>query len=293
MESVRRKRDYEALLDQFWPVFEQRPIKDNQWGCQLPHLFALWTFLREASPTHVIESGVWKGQTTWLITATLPDAVVLSLDPFPERREWSSPQVHYSTNDFAYQDLGAFPPETTLAFFDDHVHPFLRLMLARAWGIRHLVFDDNYPPGTGDPSMAQFLLGAPAGKPTGFKNRLQHFLKHKLAPGEMMLAAAYSPETLSCALERIEGEYEVFPPLAESKTTRWGTSWRESFGRTPPCLDPARLAPEQRALVEGTALAYSSMCKITLGPAGHRLEENDRAERSEPAPRESVEAVER
>jgi len=266
MYLVRRVRDYRALLDQFWPIFEQRPIRDNPWGCNLPHLFALWTFLREAKPTHVIESGVWKGQTTWLITATLPDAVVLSLDPFPQQRSWSSPRVRYSSDDFAYQDLSDFPPESTLAFFDDHVHPFLRLMLARAWGIRQIVFDDNYPPGTGDPSMAQILVGAPAGTPKGLKDRLRHLLKRKLAPGEMMLAAAYSPEILSGALERIAGEYEVFPPLTTCPTTRWGTGWEESFGRIGPCLDPANLSPEQRAEIARTARAYTAMCRIRLDP---------------------------
>jgi hypothetical protein len=264
MQCVSVQRDYQSLFHQFWPLYLQRPIKDNRWGCQLPPLFALWVFLRETRPTHVIESGVWKGQTTWLITTTLPEAQVLSLDPFPDRREWSSPNVRYSTHDFAYQDLRDFPPETTLAFFDDHVHAFLRLMLCRAWGIRHIVFDDNYPAGLGDPSINQALTGSPAGQAKSLKDRVRAYLKRKLAPGEMMLASSYSPLALAGILRDMAGEHEVFPPLYCPETTRWGTKWTDTYGDVRACLDLDRLSDAQRAEVERTAAAYTCMGRVTL-----------------------------
>jgi len=258
------KRDYDALFAEFWPRYTQRPILENDGGCQLPHLFALWVYLNEARPTHVIESGVWKGQTTWLIETALPEARILALDPAQHRREWTSTRATYSSIDFGFQDLSDFPPETTLVFFDDHVHAWLRLTQARAWRFRHVVFDDNYPGGVGDPSIRQFLRGNEAGPPTGLKRRLRQFIARFALSQQSTLLVDYCPRTLEGALLSLPMTYSEFPPLAVRERTRWGTLWRDSFGDIEPCLEPHRLSAEQIDEVDGTSLAYTAMCKLTL-----------------------------
>ena len=257
-------RCYDELFAEFWPLYERRPIENNGGGCQLPQLFALWVYLTESQPTHVIESGVWKGQTTWLIETALSDAHILALDPAPERREWTSPRATYSRIDFGFQDLSQLPPSTTLVFFDDHVHAWLRLTQVRAWGFRHVVFDDNYPDGIGDPSIRQILRGACPGSPTDFKGRLKQAIRRIVSRQEIGLLEAYEPEALRRALLSLPIDYSEFPPLAIRDKTRWGTRWRDSFGDVAPCLDPAKLTEKQRDEVDRTSSAYTAMCKLTL-----------------------------
>lgn len=259
------RRNYDELFAEFWPLYERRPIRNNLGGSELPHLFALWVYLRETRPTHVIESGVWKGQTTWLIETALPDAHILAIDPSPHRREWTSPRATYSRIDFGFQDLGTFPLNTTLVFFDDHVHAWLRLTQVRAWGFRHVVFDDNYPDGVGDPSIRQLLRGTPAGRPSGLKNRLRHRLRRIVSRYDMIQLEIYDPQALRNALLRLPVDYSEFPPLTLRERTRWGTRWRDSFGDVAPCLDPAKLTDGQRDEIERTSWAYTAMCRLTFG----------------------------
>ena len=41
-------------------------------------------------------------------------------------------------------------PKNTLVFFDDHVNHVDRLIEANFFGIKNIVFEDNYPSGKGD-----------------------------------------------------------------------------------------------------------------------------------------------
>merc|ERR1711879_624470 len=47
------------------------------------HAFALWFTVTSLKPKYIIESGVWCGQTTWLLRqAAGNEAWIFSLDPF-------------------------------------------------------------------------------------------------------------------------------------------------------------------------------------------------------------------
>ena len=61
-------------LDEFIELYKERPIKDNSGGMKFPHMFALFFFLKTLRPDFVVESGIFKGQSTWLIEKTLPNA---------------------------------------------------------------------------------------------------------------------------------------------------------------------------------------------------------------------------
>jgi hypothetical protein len=264
MHTVRRERDYGALFREFWPIYEQRPIRDNSGGCQLPQLFGLWCFVRELQPSHVVESGVWKGQTTWLIETAAPAAAILSIDPVPQRRQWTSQQARYSQIDFGYQDLGDFPRDRTLAFFDDHVNPLKRLHQLRSFGLRHAVFEDNCPAGAGDPSIRQMLAGAPAGTARRtLKNDLRSFLRGYVARFDD-LAERYCPRMAQSVLASMSAEYEEFPPLARPDVTAWGTPWRDSYPDAWPCIPTVAVEPSQRTEITRTAQGYIAICRVDL-----------------------------
>jgi len=72
--------DLEKDLDKFCEIYASRPIQDNTGGMGFNHSFALWKMLRVLNPDLVIESGIWKGHSTWLIETTLPNAKIISFD---------------------------------------------------------------------------------------------------------------------------------------------------------------------------------------------------------------------
>ena len=75
-------------LDTFQKIYESRPIKNNIGGMLFPHMFATYFILKKINPPFIIESGVFKGQSTWLIEKTLPDSKILSIDIDLTNREY-------------------------------------------------------------------------------------------------------------------------------------------------------------------------------------------------------------
>jgi hypothetical protein len=136
-----------AALEEFLPVFDRRPIRDNQGGMRSVGLFNVWFLLKRLAPAAVVESGIWKGQSTWLIEQTIPGAPLLSIDPALHLREYVSGAAAYTSTDFLAVDLDACDRRFRggLVFFDDHQDVIPRLRKCREWGIRDVILDDNYP----------------------------------------------------------------------------------------------------------------------------------------------------
>lgn len=268
MHTISLARDYHLLFEEFFEVFQRRPILDNTGGMMLPHMFGAWVFLRESHPEVVVESGVWRGQSTWLIEqATSADIISIDLDL--SRRTYISSRATYSDIDFCYHDLGDLPKGATTLFFDDHVNAFKRLQQGRAWGFTNFIFEDNYAAGMGDtPSLKQLMQGAFDGfgssrlPPDGsVKSRLKRLLRPLLFRTEL-LAERYDPKILRKALNRLDFAYEEFPPITTFATTRGGLGWQEVYGDIHACIELDRLPPEQRAAVEAEGRYYTSICAV-------------------------------
>lgn len=140
----------------FLDVYDKRIIEDNQFGMLSIGNFYLWFLLRMLKPTAVIESGVWKGQSTWMIEQAVPQAQIISIDPELQHRIYISPNVFYTMEDFQKLDLHTILTtriQSTVCFFDDHQNAFDRVLQCREKGIKHIIFDDNYPPGFCDDPM--------------------------------------------------------------------------------------------------------------------------------------------
>jgi hypothetical protein len=267
MRIVQRERAYRALFDEFFEVYRERPIASNAGGMQLPHMFATWVFLKEFAPEVVIESGVWRGQSTWLIErSTTADIVAIDLDL--TNRKFVSERARYSDIDFSHMDFTSLPKAKTLVFFDDHVNAFRRLMQGRAWGFENFIFEDNYPPGiSATPSLKQMLDGSydalgtsrlPRG---GLRNWAKRMLRPRLARFAF-LAERYDPISLRSALGAFDMEYEEFPPLHVFPKTRWNTDWRETYGELAACLDIDTLSEDASKAVLSEGMSYTSLCNV-------------------------------
>lgn len=141
--------DMKKKIKKFFLIYNKRPIKDNEGGMRFSHMFALYYILKKIKPSLVIESGIYKGQSTWLIENTLPEAKIISIDIDLSNRKYISTRAKYSNIDFKFQDFEHVPSDT-LVFFDDHQNAMDRLIQCKWFGFKHVVFEDNYIPKMGD-----------------------------------------------------------------------------------------------------------------------------------------------
>ncbi|KAK6125007.1 hypothetical protein DH2020_041281 [Rehmannia glutinosa] len=121
----------------------------------------------EEFPELMIESGAFKGHSTWVLRQAMPDTPIVSLSPrHPEKYLKKGPAyvdgncTYFAGKDFV--DFGSMDwgrvmrkhgikdRSRVLVFFDDHQNELKRLKQALKAGFKHLVFEDNYDTGTGD-----------------------------------------------------------------------------------------------------------------------------------------------
>ena len=141
-----REEDLIQAIPEFLPLYDARPVRDNRGGNQSVGMFYVWFTARALRPSYIIESGIWKGATTWLLEQAAPQAEIFALDPVMRRREYKSPRVKYSRRDFGSHDWHSkVDPASTLVFLDDHQDMDRRLRQAVSFKFRHLLIDDNYP----------------------------------------------------------------------------------------------------------------------------------------------------
>lgn len=137
------------FLNEFSLLYKTRPIKNNKGGMLFTHMFYFYLILKNLKPELIIESGVYKGQSTWLIENTLPNSKIISIDIDLNKREYISKKSEYRSLDFKYNEFKNLP-NNTLVFFDDHVNHVERIKQSNFFGIKHIILEDNYPTGEGD-----------------------------------------------------------------------------------------------------------------------------------------------
>ena len=153
--------NFSTYIEEFLRIYVERPFRRNLGGMGLNHSFAVFAMLRKLQPTLVIESGVWRGYSTWLISRALPGVRIVALDPRPDFRELDLDGVQYLSDDFAGIDWTKFDISDSVCFFDDHVSALARLMEMKWAGFNRAIFEDNYPPGAGDfYSVRQIMAGS-------------------------------------------------------------------------------------------------------------------------------------
>lgn len=148
-EPIVSRDEIREALPEFAALFQHRPIRDNTGGMMIQHMYAVWLILRKIRPRLVMESGVFKGQSTWLIEQACPGADIVCFEPQIKKIVYKSKRATYFSSDFL--DYGRdLADQRAFAFFDDHQDALPRIKHCMWIGIKHLMFDDNYPPDKGD-----------------------------------------------------------------------------------------------------------------------------------------------
>ena len=224
------RNDIESKLDDFMKLYEKRPIINNNGGMGAPHCFATYFLMKSLNKPFITESGIWKGQSTWLIENTCPSAKLLCIDPNLNKRIYISKKATYTTTDWS--KLNIANPEETLCFFDDHQNAMGRVKRAVEQGFKHLIFEDNYPVGRGDCESLK-----------------QTFNKNT--------------DDMKFLRENIEIYYE-FPPVFKQEKTRWGDDWNDvNYPTTEPIFQELKGNEKYREFYDD-ALGYTWIAYVKL-----------------------------
>lgn len=217
-------------LDNFLELYKKRPIENNAGGMSSPHCFATYFLLKNKNLPNIVESGIWRGQSTWLIEMTCPNSSLTSIDPNLHYRKYISNKVRYSALDWEemyFEDIS-----NTICFFDDHQNALNRIKHAKKKGYKYLIFEDNYPIGQGDcVSLKQIL--------DGNLNEDKQYL-----------------------LDNLKVYYE-FPPVFKKEYTRWGVPW-SNYLTQEPLFENLTNENMKYKIFDDDAPGYTWICYVEL-----------------------------
>ncbi len=277
-EPIWSKTEYLKELSLFQKIYESRPIDKNIHGMNFPHMFGLYFILKKIKPKLIIESGVFRGQSTWLIEKTCPKSKIISIDINLTQRKYISKKVKYSNIDFKFHDFSNIH-ENTLVFFDDHQNHYERLKQCKWFGIKNIVFEDNYPPHRGDFYTLRHSLHQ-----VGFNHKLtvKNLIKTTYLFMKMLLKKLFNKNyyiNLSQIISRLRDVspnkidfknlkknikiYFEFPPLININKNKWGDTTHHRFYKyKKPILDDKNIKHFDLPLDE--LESYNSLTYIRL-----------------------------
>jgi len=233
-------------------------------------MFAVWFMARKLSPDMIVESGIWKGQSTWLLEKACPEAQLVSIDLNLDYREYVSPRAIYSRTDFSRNDW-SHVTEKSLVLFDDHQNAYNRLLQCKWFGFKHVIFDDNYPASHGDCYSLKKAFAQSGFQPERFhqKGTIYNVLRkvaRRLGKNSIDLQMQHENDSVepndidSKMLHTNLDIYYEFPPILKINTTRWGDNWDSVSYPTP---EPLLLKSTQRIFLD-EAMYYTWICYARL-----------------------------
>jgi hypothetical protein len=134
-----------AQISEFRDVYLNAPITMNNYGVHFSTGLFLFLIARRRDPTLVVESGVYKGLSTYLLSTACPEAELHAFDPNLNELSFRSANATYHSVDWMDCDIRCNPLRSSLVFFDDHQCQARRVIEAYGRGFRHLIFDDGWP----------------------------------------------------------------------------------------------------------------------------------------------------
>ena len=137
------KASIPKFVNEYCKVFSKTPISDLNSGFGFNEGLFLFCIIKVVRPTLVIESGIMKGFTTYLIDAATDESCTINCyDINFENIEYKSKKAKYFQN-----DISKTPPnvenQKVLAFWDDHTSQLDRLEFSISNNIRYNIFDDD------------------------------------------------------------------------------------------------------------------------------------------------------
>lgn len=138
-------QDLAAIVRDFYGLIVKSPVNAKKGGNGFNGCLQIYAVARLLKPRVIIESGVFRGQTSWILRQACPDATLFCFDVDFSNLVYKDRDALYTQADWSGFDLSGLPLNETLAFFDDHIDQGRRVLEAEARGLSHLLFDDNAP----------------------------------------------------------------------------------------------------------------------------------------------------
>ncbi len=132
-------------VQQFFELYSNRPHRDNTHGSGFHNAFWMYLTASALHPALIVESGVWKAHTTWLLEQSCPGAEIYGFDRNLRHVQYQDLQATLLEHDWNEYEFGPVDRESSLVFFDCHVNHAQRILEASQKGFKHLIFDDNPP----------------------------------------------------------------------------------------------------------------------------------------------------
>lgn len=248
MSQLYTKTEALASLDEFYKLYQDRPIKNNQGGMKSPHMFATWLIAKKIKPDVIIESGVWKGQSTWLFENASPESEICAIDPVTQWREYTSKntKTKYQTQDFLVTDWSHFKNKNVLVFFDDHQSCLERIKKCYELGFKNIIVEDNYPSFQGDCYSPKKILSN-QDYVIDVNNSVTYYKKN--------------PDDFNFFTSILKIYQEAFPIFKDSMT-RWNTPWDEKYNTPEPLLNETE--KEKYPLFYNERKDYTWLCYMKL-----------------------------
>lgn len=141
--NIEPRERLDLIVRDFWDLIPTCPVRQRRGGNGFNGALQLYALVRTLRPPVIVESGVFRGLTTWVMRQAHPEAQIFCFDPVLKELQYRDRHAVYVEDDWSAYDFGAVDLSMALAFFDDHISQAQRVIEAHARGVRQLVFDDN------------------------------------------------------------------------------------------------------------------------------------------------------
>ena len=135
------------LIKKYDLIFKKNQIKNNEGGIGYNKGLYLFCFSSLINPNLIIESRVWKGNSTYILEKTLSKKdKMICFDLDFSKLIYKSKVAKYVNVDLEkFYHINKFSKkEKTFAFFDDHYPQSERLIFCIKNNIKFIAFDDDY-----------------------------------------------------------------------------------------------------------------------------------------------------
>ena len=134
--------------EEFDKIYINRPDKKGVGSSRYTNCFWLYAIVKELDLTLIVESGTWKGQSSWIMRQADGTVPIMCFDVSFDNLRWRDPSTHntfYGQYDWIKYTWTDMTHVNCIIFFDDHISQKQRLQEAYDRGFKQLIFDDNIP----------------------------------------------------------------------------------------------------------------------------------------------------
>lgn len=131
------------MIEEFNLIWKNRPDKRGSGSSKYSNCYYLYEMCKILNPKRIIESGTWKGQSSYIFKKICPDAEIICFDISFDNLIWNDDSIKYYEKDWMKVDIEG--DRDSVIYFDDHISQKKRLLQAHKRGFKHIIFDDNIP----------------------------------------------------------------------------------------------------------------------------------------------------